>query len=136
MAEHFRIVSQRETHEVVGGHELLDVWEIGATTIPHNIFYAFRVGIDQHTPEQVAAEAERFALVIEEIRQYEGVTGVAYTQQITPDGRLADEIDVYYQTPDRRHRGVLRFPLHSVQSSTAQAAVDDSCRHLGSIAEL
>lgn len=136
MAETFEIISSRQTKEIVGGHDLVDVWEVGAKTRPHGIYFAFRVPKDRYTPEHVGREAAGIAEFLGALREHPHVTGVAYVQTIGPNGSLVDELDVYYETADGKHRGELRTPIAGATVATLHAHLDDAIGVVHSIRDL
>lgn len=136
MADTFEIVSQRLTQELVGGHDLIDVWEIGARTRPRGIYFVFRVGEDEHEPERVGAEAERLAEQLEALASHEAVEQVAYVQSIASNGQLADELDVHYMDAGGRHRGVVRVPLPNLNAELTLPHIEAQVAHMLSVARL
>lgn len=136
MAETYEIVSQRLTQELVGGHDLVDVWEIGAKTLPGGVYFVFRVGKDQHTAEAVQVEASRRAMELQTVHDHPSVTDLQYVPNIGPNGQLIDEIDVHYTTGDGRHGGAIRTPLHGFSAETVSRHVDEAVNHLDTIRAL
>lgn len=136
MADTFEIVSQRLTAEIVGGHDLVDVWEIGAKSKPSGIYYTFRIGRDEHTQEGVAHKAAQLAAELEHIAGHDHVREVAYVQEIGTNGQLVDHVDVHYQTLDGRHQGAQRYPLHGITGERVVEHVEQAVGHLDLISGL
>lgn len=135
MAQLYDILTQRQTKELVG-HDLIDVWEIGARSKPSGVYFAFRVTPDRHTAAEVDAEASELAQSIEGILSHPNVSSVAYVQSINSTGGLSDECDVHYASTDGRHRGQLRVPFRGLTPETIDRHVGEAVSHLADVAGL
>lgn len=136
MADTYEIVSQRQTKEIVGGTELVDVWEIGARSRPSGVYFAFRVRPDMHTEAHVSALAAEYAAMLEAIAGHPNVEAVAWVQHITPAGSLSDECSIHYRSESGSHRGSFQLPFHALNPEVVERHIRESVDHLGAIAGL
>jgi hypothetical protein len=136
VAETFEIVGQRLTADIVGGHDLIDVWEVSAKSRPTGVYFTFRVGLDEHRPEIVDARAAQIARELERVAAHQHVSEVAYVQEIGRTGQLVDHVDVHYSTLDGRHHGATRYPLDGITADTVVEHVEQAVAHLDAIAGL
>lgn len=98
MALSFHIVSQHQDTELVGGSVIRDVMTVGATTIPHGVYFEVRVPMKNYGTQAVTIACEGRAEVIEAIMAVEGVIAVSYSQDVNAAGQLHDDYAVIVES--------------------------------------
>jgi len=90
----FRVETQRQGTELVGGTLIRDVIVVGAWTIPSNIYFEVAIPRAEYNKTHVLAGAEIVAERIEAVVPLEHVAGVAFTQDVTPGGQVANIYEI------------------------------------------
>lgn len=90
----FRVETQRQGTELVGGTLIRDVIVVGAWTIPSNVYFEVAIPRAEYDKTHVLAGAEIVAERIEAIIPIPHVAGVAFTQDVTPSGQVANIYEI------------------------------------------
>src|SRR5258706_3236476 len=105
------IIFQQQSEQLLGGSKLQRVVEIGATTVPSDIYFQTRLPAAQYLRSTAQIVVDGLAGAIEDSLVGPFITGMDYRQDINPAGQRLDQMEVFWMTPDESAQGSVILPL-------------------------
>jgi len=118
-----RIVTQEQSEQTAGGDRLERTVEVGARSIPSDVYFQFRLPAHGYTRGAGLAYAQGFGLLIEGLLVEPTIDAVAYLQDVDRAGNLLDKLDVFWTTPDGTAQGDVEVLMGSATIDSVLAAV-------------
>jgi hypothetical protein len=106
----YRVVSQYETVEYLGGTQTRPVMAVGVVTNVHGIYFEFRLPKADYNTANVRNNANGFTIIYELLFTIPGVTDVEWTQEPTAGGQLEDHVVVYFVSESGQSSASIDFP--------------------------
>jgi hypothetical protein len=135
MADYATIVSIHKTEQLIGGSTLQTVYEVGAESKPHGIYFEFRetaaeliggqpeVVITSGIIGLIVAQANTLGYEIEQFLATPGVVTMQYVQDVNAAGQLIDLMDVYVQVPGADATSFVTIKVLDLGTGNASALI-------------
>ena len=110
MAASYRIVTQYETVEFLGGTQTRPVIAVGVRTAVHEVYFEFRLPKGDYNSANVQNNANGYTIIYELLFEIPGVTDAEWSQEPSQGGQLEDHVTVYFETPSGESSASIDFP--------------------------
>jgi hypothetical protein len=98
------ITGWSQVDEIEGANKIVKKKEFHAVSHPSETYFAFREPV-QVTVDDAKLRADQVSDTIEAIASNGWVTGISYSQDVAPTGRLLDMWTIYYSSTDGEKDG-------------------------------
>lgn len=124
MAATYTIVTQYPTVEYLGGTQTQQVVAVGASTIPHGIYFEVRIPQSIYATDIVKATVEGTVPIYETLAGFANVTGVAWSQVPTAAGELADQVTITVSSTSGNSAGQLTYLVLDLGSGLHETEIE------------
>lgn len=130
----YRILGQEPTIMVRAGNQVFDAVTVTAIDGVFGVVFQFTKTRAEWEGQIVTVAAADRASWIQVMAQHAHVTAMAYAQGITAAGLLRDEMVMTVSTPDEQNQAEVTWPLDTLNTPGAFAAVDRAYDRLVAVA--
>jgi hypothetical protein len=118
VAQDFTIVGVRPDVLLVGGQQIQSVMTISVRTNAHGIYFEAQTLASLYKPATVNDIAHIGTQELEALFGHDGVTSVAWTQEVTDAGNLEDHILIYVQSTSGNSFGIVDVLFATVSNAS------------------
>ena len=130
----YRVLGQEPTILVRGANQVVDAVTVTAQDATYGVVFQFTKSKAEWEGQIVTVAAADRASWIQVMAQHEHVIGMAYVQNVTGAGLLQDAMEITVGTDDGAQAVTLTWPLDSLNTPAAFAAVDTAWSRLMAVA--
>jgi hypothetical protein len=132
----FEVIGQRADVLVRSATSVVDAMTITVQENTYGVIFSFTISRQEWQGLGTQGAAALYASWVQEIGGLPEVVGMTYSQDVNASGLLRDVIVISVATPDGRHETDLSWPLSSLNSQGAFAAISAAYKTLTQTAAL
>lgn len=123
MATNYTGLTTKETIEYLGGGQSRDAIQVAGFTVPHNVWFYFRIPRTAFTDVKATGQAQAYAGLIEDIFKNANVAGVEVQPVENAIGFLVDTVTVYVQSDSGDSQGTFDISFYALDPARVDADV-------------